>query len=122
MQQKQSFICKLHGSISSIENTVFTTEDYLELERDASYLSLMEHIFADAVVVFIGYGLKDEYVLTALTKLEPQVSSIWQRTAFLGDRIDSFDLAVERNSHQILRRYARRSPLGEPGAGHYPSS
>lgn len=72
IQQKQSFVCKLHGSISSVEQTVFATEDYLDLERDPAYLPLVKHIFAEAVVIFIGYGLKDEYVLNALTALEPQ--------------------------------------------------
>ncbi|MBZ5540999.1 MAG: SIR2 family protein [Acidobacteriia bacterium] len=72
IQQKQSFVCKLHGSISSVEQAVFTTEDYLKLEKDPAYLSLVKHIFADATVIFIAYGLKDEYVLNALTALEPQ--------------------------------------------------
>lgn len=72
IQQKHSFVCKLHGSISSVEQTVFTTEDYLKLGKDPAYLSLVKHVFAEATLIFIGYGLKDEYVLNALTALEPR--------------------------------------------------
>jgi SIR2-like domain len=72
LHQRKSFTCKLHGSISSIEQTVFTTEDYLTLEKDPSYLPLVKHVFAEATIIFIGYGLKDEYVLNALSALEPQ--------------------------------------------------
>jgi SIR2-like domain len=72
LQQKKSFICKLHGSISSIEQTVFTREDYLDLERNPAYISLLRHVFAEASIVFLGYGLRDEYVLKMLGALEPQ--------------------------------------------------
>jgi hypothetical protein len=70
MQQKQSFVCKLHGSISMIQSTVFTTEDYAELETDEAYLALLKHVFAESTVVFVGYGLKDEYVIKALRAIE----------------------------------------------------
>jgi hypothetical protein len=72
IQQKQSFICKLHGSISSIEKTVFTKEDYKDLEGDPAYVSLLRHVFAEGAGIFVGYGLKDEYVLKMLDALEPQ--------------------------------------------------
>jgi hypothetical protein len=57
MREKKSFICKLHGSISSVEQTVFATEDYASLESDPAYLSLLKHLFAEATIVFVGYGL-----------------------------------------------------------------
>jgi len=72
IQEKKSFVCKLHGSISSVEQTVFATEDYSNLESDPAYLPLLKHLFAETTVVFVGYGLKDEYVLTTLSALEPQ--------------------------------------------------
>jgi len=72
IQEKKSFICKLHGSISSVEQTVFATEDYANLETDPAYLSLLKHLFAEATVIFVGYGLKDAYVLKTLSALAPE--------------------------------------------------
>ena len=72
IQRGQSFVCKLHGSISMVQSMVFATEDYAELTRDNTYLSLLKHIFAETTVVFIGYGLKDEYVIRALRAIEAQ--------------------------------------------------
>jgi hypothetical protein len=72
IQKKQSFVCKLHGSISSVQRTVFTAEEYQKLDQDSRYLALMKHIFAEATIVFVGYGLKDEYVLKALSLLDAE--------------------------------------------------
>jgi SIR2-like domain len=72
IQAKKPFICKLHGSISSVEQTVFATEDYRNLEKDPAYLSLLKHVFAEAMLIFIGYGLKDAYVLKTLNALQPE--------------------------------------------------
>jgi hypothetical protein len=69
LQAKKSFICKLHGSISAVKGTVFTAEEYENLTADSSYLSLLKDLFAQATVVFVGYGLKDEYVLRTLSGL-----------------------------------------------------
>lgn len=67
-QQKQSFVCKLHGSVSAIGSLVFTADDYAGLIRDARYLGLVNHIFAEAIVVFVGYGLGDQYVVDLLAR------------------------------------------------------
>ena len=83
MQSKRSFVCKLHGSVSMIKSTVFTTEDYWELERDEAYLSLLKHVFAESTVVFIGYGLKDEYVLRTLGAIEAQTTIFGNGPHFL---------------------------------------
>lgn len=66
IQQKESFVCKLHGSISSLESTVFTTEEYASLLAAKSYRVLVELLFMQATVVFLGYSLGDSYVLNAL--------------------------------------------------------
>jgi len=66
IQQKGSFVCKLHGSISSLETTVFTAEEYVNLLGDKSYKTLVEVLFMQATVVFFGYSLGDDYVLNAL--------------------------------------------------------
>jgi len=58
-----SFVAKLHGSISSVESTVFTTSDYQRLLATPTYLSTLQGLFAQAAVVFVGYSLRDKYVL-----------------------------------------------------------
>lgn len=57
------FVAKLHGSVSSVQSAVFTTTDYLELITDTTHQRVMEQLFAQAIVVFIGYSLRDKYVL-----------------------------------------------------------
>ena len=64
----QPFLCKLHGSISDVKSTVFTTEDYHNLVADVSFTTLLERIIAAAKVVFLGYTLQDDYVLSILAR------------------------------------------------------
>lgn len=66
LQKKHSFVCKLHGSVSHIESTVFTKEDYEDILKDKRYLSLIQHIFTECIIVFFGYSLNDQYVIDSL--------------------------------------------------------
>jgi NAD-dependent SIR2 family protein deacetylase len=63
LHTRTSFIAKLHGSISSINSTVFTTQDYEELTKNESYLTLTSHLFRTCTVVFIGTSLADNYLI-----------------------------------------------------------
>jgi hypothetical protein len=67
LNAKESFICKLHGSVSSIESLIFSKRDYLKLSEDKKYLELLKHILNETMVVFIGYGLSEDYVLDLLS-------------------------------------------------------
>lgn len=66
LSRQSPFICKLHGSVSSIETAVFTTRDYESLVADSSYLKLLKEVFSNANVLFFGYSVRDEYVLKTL--------------------------------------------------------
>jgi hypothetical protein len=66
LQQGTSFVCKLHGSVSSVETIVFSTRDYDSVEQNARYFEAVRSMFSSAVVLFLGYGLREEYVLRAL--------------------------------------------------------
>lgn len=66
LDRNQPFVCKLHGSISDIQSTVFTSEDYDRLFADARYLALLKRILSRTSVVFVGYGLQDDYLLSLL--------------------------------------------------------
>jgi len=67
IQSKKSFICKLHGSISSIESLVFTDEDYKDLLSNNAYKQNLKNILMESCVVFFGYSLGDEYLIKILS-------------------------------------------------------
>ena len=70
ISNKESFVCKTHGSISSVKSLVFTTDDYANLINDRNYITLLKYIFSSTHIVFIGYGLGDEYILKCLLEVE----------------------------------------------------
>lgn len=70
IRQKTSFVCKLHGSISALDSIIFTQEDYMELSNNRSFIQLLGSIFLESTIVFCGYGLRDEYVLQSLFRVD----------------------------------------------------
>ncbi len=70
IQSQESFIAKLHGSVSAVNSTIFTTEDYALLKTNSAYIDSIKTIFDLCCVLFIGYGLQDEYVLEILRRIE----------------------------------------------------
>jgi len=66
LNKKVSFLCKLHGSISSIKSIVFDSRDYDSLFKNGQYLSVLKHLFSEASIVFIGFGLAEDYILKLL--------------------------------------------------------
>ncbi len=64
------FVAKMHGSVSSIASTVFTSSDYEQITKSESYLAALQQIFSFASVIFLSYGLQDEYVINLLAKTE----------------------------------------------------
>jgi SIR2-like domain/SEC-C motif len=60
---KQPFVAKLHGSVSSIESVVFASADYQALVDSGTQVETLRALFAQATVLFIGYSLRDEYIL-----------------------------------------------------------
>lgn len=66
LHQRSRFICKLHGSVSSVESMVFAKRDYESLQLNNDYLEAIRSIFSNTTVLFLGYGLRDEYVFQNL--------------------------------------------------------
>ncbi len=66
------FVAKLHGSISSIASTVFTKSDYQLVVKSKEFMSAVKSLFSMASVVFLGYGLKDDYVLNLIAENEEE--------------------------------------------------
>jgi hypothetical protein len=46
-----------------VKSTVFSTSDYERLLHDPTYLTTLQVLFAQSTVVFIGYSMRDKYVL-----------------------------------------------------------
>ena len=67
VQSGRSFVAKLHGTISAIDSVTFTLADYARLEKNESYNNLLRWLFTTTSVIFLGYGVRDEYVLKLLS-------------------------------------------------------
>jgi hypothetical protein len=66
LASRNRFVAKLHGSVSSIETTIFKTGDYSALELDVSFVECMKYLMAACSIVFVGYGIRDRYVIELL--------------------------------------------------------
>lgn len=68
LHNRRSFVAKLHGSVSAVQSTVFATADYDALVGNSSYINLLKYAFTGCTVVFLGYGVRDGYVIKLLSE------------------------------------------------------
>jgi len=68
IQEENSFVCKLHGTISTSSSLVFTEDEYKDLLNSQAYLELMKEIFSTCTVIFLGYSLGDQYVIDQIIR------------------------------------------------------
>ncbi len=61
-------ILKLHGCISATDSLIFTQEDYQRLIEHPGVLASLEQLFSSRTAIFIGCGMRDEYVINALER------------------------------------------------------
>jgi hypothetical protein len=66
IQNGAPFVAKLHGSVSDIQSVVFSTDDYQRIKQDTGYISAVKAVFSQASVIFLAYGVKDDYVLNLI--------------------------------------------------------
>ncbi|HWB03075.1 MAG TPA: SIR2 family protein [Verrucomicrobiales bacterium] len=62
------FVGKLHGSIGDPNSLIFTDYEYAQLLERRPFLNALSRVFQAAHVVFIGYGLADDYILNLLNE------------------------------------------------------
>jgi hypothetical protein len=62
----KSFVYKVHGSVSDIGSTVFTSADYGDIAQEVG--PHLERLLSSASVLFVGYGLQDDYILKLLSR------------------------------------------------------
>jgi len=68
IQDSNSALCKLHGSVSNINSIIFTTQDYKNLYSNENYLDHLHSILSQNIVIFIGTSLADREVLIAIER------------------------------------------------------
>jgi hypothetical protein len=90
--RKTPFIGKLHGTISSVESAVFTSQDYASLVADESYVEVLRSLLTSCSVVFIGYGLQDQYLFDLLAKNSQLQSLFGDGPHFLVSAEDRLEL------------------------------
>lgn len=64
-------IIHLHGSINNMESLVFTQEEYNDRYSNEKYQKLLQIIFNEFTVLFIGYSLGDYELLSNLINCTP---------------------------------------------------
>jgi SIR2-like domain len=96
----ENFLAKLHGSVSEIETVVFTANDYQRLVSDSAYIAVLDYLFKNCSVLFLGYGLQDEYVVGLLARAHDlnTLFGVGPHFAVLPSR----KAALPRTVHQIL--------------------
>ena len=66
LAESRAFTCKLHGSISAVETMVLSEQDYEDVQTDVPFLNALHSLLAGSMVLFLGYGLRDRHVISAL--------------------------------------------------------
>lgn len=65
-RNNQSFICKLHGTVGAIDSAIFAKDDYDVLYQRKSFLDILRQLFSDAIVIFLGTSLSEQYIIQLL--------------------------------------------------------
>lgn len=81
ISSRARFIAKVHGSISSIETTVFKSDDYRAVAADVR--ASLRYLLTACSVVFIGYSIRDKYLLDLLDQNAAQHSLFGDGPYFL---------------------------------------
>ena len=112
LRKRESFVAKFHGSSSSIEKTVFTTEDYAALIRDRQFMASVQALLRDTSLVFLGYGLRDNYLLQLLAEDAENNALFGSGPHFaVTARTDSTPIGIHRINYEIKRSGDHRAAL-----------
>jgi SIR2-like domain len=97
ISSKTPFIAKLHGTVSSVQSTIFTTDDYGRLVNDESYVEVLRSLLTTCSVVFVGYSVRDQYLFELLAKTSKLLSLFGDGPHFLISAEDRLDLPESVN-------------------------
>src|ERR1022692_1453773 len=99
---KVPFIAKVHGSISEVEYTVFTSQDYDTLVNDARFVEVLRTLLTTCSVVFVGYSLRDRYLFKLLERNAELLSLFGDGPHFLISSEDRPDVPESVNVIRYL--------------------
>jgi hypothetical protein len=99
---KVSFIAKVHGSISGVQSTVFTSQDYDALMNDAGFIEVLRTLLTTCSVVFVGYSLRDRYLFRLLERNAQLLSLFGDAPHFLISSEERSDLPETVNVIRYL--------------------
>ncbi len=69
IQAGENFVAKSMAQFSDVSSLVFTKEEYDTTVNNQPYVNALCTVLQTAHVVFLGYGLADEYIIQKLTAL-----------------------------------------------------
>ena len=109
---QSGFLAKLHGTCSAIETVVFTEDDYLSLVKDSSYIQLIKYIFAACTVIFLGYGVADDYVLNLLQQNSRELNLFGPGPHFVVTGEEQKTITgVHRIAYEVRRYHDHRAAM-----------
>lgn len=110
--RRKPFVAKLHGSVSMIESVVFSSSQYLQIVKSRSYVAAVKSIFASGTVIFLGYGLRDDYVLKLLAENDAEHRLFGAGPHFLiTSKPGPPESGVHRISYQLKQHEDHRAAL-----------
>lgn len=79
IRSRNKCLIKLHGTSSSIESIIFTEKSFLDVyQKEKSALkSIIDYIWTDSVLLFIGCGLKSDYLIEHLKTIANNQKTNW---------------------------------------------
>ncbi|WP_282037457.1 SIR2 family protein [Saccharicrinis aurantiacus] len=74
---EKSDVVFLHGIVDDVENSIFTTKDYLKtyFNGNSEVKNVLRKIFQDKTVLFIGYGLSEFTILESIINFDDSTES-----------------------------------------------
>jgi hypothetical protein len=108
----RDFLAKIHGSSSRVEDCIFSQQDYQQLVADEGYLQILVQLFTAWSVVFLGYGVRDQYVLELLKKTDKAMSIFGSGPHFVvtNDSVSQFP-TLRRISYSLKRYPDHRAAM-----------
>ena len=97
-------IIHFHGSIKDKESMVLTTSDYLKHYRDPYVIKFLSELFSKKVVLFIGYGLKEEEIVEYVARKSESGQQEEPRHFWLYPRL-SKDNAIFKHLEQYFAEH-----------------
>jgi len=96
-------IIHLHGSINDMDSLVFTQEEYNDRYSNEKYQKLLQIIFNEFTVLFIGYSLGDYELLSNLISCTPNKKKHYLLCGYPSKSMDKLCKLEQKSFYEHLR-------------------